>query len=117
MKQIRALHSPGKCLGRCLLGTCLLMLPLLAVGCSRSPQEKKEGTEQNFQKNQQAKVIWTCSMHPQIREDHPGNCPICGMALVPLHSHEESQTVNPGPSVSETPSAMTGQPTRRNNRK
>ena len=23
-----------------------------------------------------AKTIWTCSMHPQIREDHPGKCPI-----------------------------------------
>ena len=29
-------------------------------------------------------VIWTCPMHPQIRWDHPGNCPICGMALEPL---------------------------------
>jgi Cu+-exporting ATPase len=28
--------------------------------------------------------IWTCPMHPQIRVDHPGNCPICGMALEPL---------------------------------
>lgn len=29
-------------------------------------------------------AIWTCPMHPQIRQDHPGNCPICGMALEPL---------------------------------
>ncbi|HJP67569.1 MAG TPA: copper-translocating P-type ATPase, partial [Sphingomicrobium sp.] len=28
-------------------------------------------------------TIWTCPMHPQIRWDHPGNCPICGMALEP----------------------------------
>src|SRR5579871_4396791 len=26
-------------------------------------------------------VIYTCPMHPQIRQDEPGNCPICGMAL------------------------------------
>ena len=26
--------------------------------------------------------IWTCSMHPQIREPKPGKCPICGMTLV-----------------------------------
>ena len=25
---------------------------------------------------------YTCPMHPQIIEHHPGNCPICGMALV-----------------------------------
>jgi Cu(I)/Ag(I) efflux system membrane fusion protein len=30
--------------------------------------------------------IWTCSMHPQIRQDHPGRCPICGMDLVPAAS-------------------------------
>ena len=29
-------------------------------------------------------TIYTCPMHPQIRQDHPGNCPICGMALEPL---------------------------------
>ncbi|TAJ21704.1 MAG: efflux RND transporter periplasmic adaptor subunit [Planctomycetota bacterium] len=27
--------------------------------------------------------VWTCSMHPQIRMPNPGNCPICGMKLVP----------------------------------
>jgi Cu(I)/Ag(I) efflux system membrane fusion protein len=27
-------------------------------------------------------VKYTCPMHPQIMEDHPGNCPICGMTLV-----------------------------------
>lgn len=30
------------------------------------------------------KTIWTCSMHPQIRMDKPGDCPICGMDLIPL---------------------------------
>jgi len=28
--------------------------------------------------------IWTCSMHPQIRRDGPGKCPLCGMDLVPV---------------------------------
>ena len=28
--------------------------------------------------------VWTCSMHPQIRKDEPGDCPICGMDLIPL---------------------------------
>ncbi len=28
--------------------------------------------------------IWTCSMHPQIRQTEPGACPICGMDLIPL---------------------------------
>ena len=29
-------------------------------------------------------TIWTCSMHPQIRLEEPGKCPICGMDLIPL---------------------------------
>src|SRR6516165_166737 len=29
-------------------------------------------------------VIYTCPMHPQIRQDHRGLCPICGMTLEPL---------------------------------
>ena len=32
----------------------------------------------------QAGTIWTCPMHPEIRRDGPGPCPICGMALEPL---------------------------------
>ncbi len=30
-----------------------------------------------------AGAMYTCPMHPQIRQDHPGTCPICGMALEP----------------------------------
>jgi len=31
-----------------------------------------------------ASAVWTCPMHPEIRRDAPGACPICGMALEPL---------------------------------
>jgi len=29
-------------------------------------------------------TIYTCPMHPEIRQDHPGSCPKCGMTLEPL---------------------------------
>jgi Cu+-exporting ATPase len=29
-------------------------------------------------------ALYTCPMHPEVRQDHPGACPICGMALEPL---------------------------------
>jgi Cu(I)/Ag(I) efflux system membrane fusion protein len=29
-------------------------------------------------------TTWTCSMHPQIKQDKPGKCPICAMDLIPL---------------------------------
>ncbi|MXO73035.1 heavy metal translocating P-type ATPase [Alteraurantiacibacter buctensis] len=35
-------------------------------------------------------AIWTCPMHPQIRQNGPGSCPICGMALEPLDPLTES---------------------------
>jgi Cu(I)/Ag(I) efflux system membrane fusion protein len=31
----------------------------------------------------QAEQVWTCSMHPQVRSDEPGLCPICNMDLIP----------------------------------
>jgi Cu(I)/Ag(I) efflux system membrane fusion protein len=30
--------------------------------------------------------VWTCSMHPQIRQDKPGKCPLCAMDLIPLRT-------------------------------
>jgi len=43
----------------------------------KTEDEKKAVTESK-------KQIWTCAMHPQIRQDHPGKCPICGMELIPV---------------------------------
>jgi len=39
--------------------------------------------------------LWHCGMHPQVIQDHPGDCPICHMALTPLNS--ESSTTRGGP--------------------
>ncbi|MFD1162894.1 efflux RND transporter periplasmic adaptor subunit [Hwangdonia seohaensis] len=30
--------------------------------------------------------MWTCSMHPQIMQPEPGDCPICGMDLIPAEA-------------------------------
>jgi len=32
--------------------------------------------------DEQGRVYYTCPMHPQVKQDEPGNCPICGMKLV-----------------------------------
>ncbi len=45
-----------------------------------APSAAKQNTEAGYPKG----TIWTCAMHPQIRMDHPGKCPICGMTLIPL---------------------------------
>lgn len=36
----------------------------------------------------QSPTVWTCSMHPQIRANKPGQCPICFMDLVPVTSDD-----------------------------
>lgn len=48
-------------------------------------------------------TVYTCSMHPQIRQNEPGQCPLCGMALTPVSSNSG----NTSPFVLEmTPEAM-----------
>ena len=45
---------------------------------------------------EQARVqTWTCSMHPQIRQPNPGQCPLCGMDLIPVSSGEDEQAAGP----------------------
>ena len=49
--------------------------------------------------------IWTCSMHPQIQQNGPGQCPICGMDLIPLDNSMDSEEALPD-EVSMSASAM-----------
>ena len=49
-------------------------------------------------------TIWTCSMHPQIRKNEPGDCPICGMDLIPLENEKDSE-IDPM-AISMSPTAM-----------
>jgi Cu(I)/Ag(I) efflux system membrane fusion protein len=40
--------------------------------------------------------VWTCAMHPHVRRDKPGKCPICAMDLIPLKTvEEESDGMDP----------------------
>lgn len=34
--------------------------------------------------------IYTCSMHPEVHENHPGNCPVCGMTLIKKNSNNDT---------------------------
>ncbi|MDF1546736.1 MAG: efflux RND transporter periplasmic adaptor subunit [Bacteroidales bacterium] len=49
-------------------------------------------------------TVWTCSMHPQIRQSEPGDCPICGMDLIPLED-EQNADIDPN-AISMSPTAM-----------
>jgi membrane fusion protein, copper/silver efflux system len=45
-------------------------------------------------RSENAKTLYTCGMHPQVIQDHPGNCPICGMKLTPIRNSAETNAVN-----------------------
>lgn len=49
-------------------------------------------------------TVWTCSMHPQIRQNDPGDCPICGMDLIPLEDDQNAE-IDPN-AISMSPTAM-----------
>jgi len=51
----------------------VLLLVLVVAACKQKPLQEAK---------QQNKAYYTCSMHPQVHEEHPGNCPICGMKLI-----------------------------------
>ena len=57
-------------------------LPLALVSCKPSGSQSVQSA---------SKTLYTCGMHPQIVQDHPGDCPICGMHLEPIRK----QTANP----------------------
>jgi Cu(I)/Ag(I) efflux system membrane fusion protein len=45
--------------------------------------------EHNHSEAANANQMWTCSMHPQIMKQEPGDCPICGMDLIPAESNDD----------------------------
>ena len=46
-------------------------------------------TEHNHEAITETNQMWTCSMHPQIMQPEAGDCPICGMDLIPAESSSE----------------------------
>lgn len=62
----------------------------IAVGgrsCGEEPGE--HASPDSAHSDHEEASMWTCSMHPQIRMDEPGQCPICGMDLIPATSADD----------------------------
>lgn len=62
----------------------------LIFGGSSVTQNEKQDTEQVSASEKS--TIWTCSMHPQIKQNKPGQCPLCGMDLIPLEDDSEEDS-------------------------
>ncbi|HEY3371244.1 MAG TPA: efflux RND transporter periplasmic adaptor subunit [Prolixibacteraceae bacterium] len=57
-----------------------------------SPKAESGEEAHNHSAAEKKTEVWTCSMHPQIRMDKPGKCPICGMELILLNSNSTAST-------------------------
>ena len=78
-------------LGRTAVTAAVLALTvLLGIAIGRSGDENSVAAPESHAGHDEAGV-WTCSMHPQIRMDEPGQCPICGMDLVPGDAKTEDE--------------------------
>ena len=71
-----------KNLMRLLFALLIALLPLGLASCSK-PGESQPA----------AKTLYTCGMHPQIVQDHPGDCPICGMHLEPVRKQAAESSI------------------------
>jgi membrane fusion protein, copper/silver efflux system len=58
------------------LGLLVISASVIDLSACKNSSEKTEAVKVV------PKEVWTCSMHPEIIREHPGNCPICGMVLV-----------------------------------
>ncbi|WP_194768409.1 efflux RND transporter periplasmic adaptor subunit [Tamlana sp. I1] len=71
----------------------IIYLGLIAVGLLLGwflfgGTSQKE-TEHHHDEVTGEKQMWTCSMHPQIMQPEPGDCPICGMDLIPAETNSD----------------------------
>jgi len=53
-------------------------ITVLVLSCGTGSSKVNNSVEQT----KTAKVVYTCTMHPEVTSDKPGKCPKCGMDLV-----------------------------------
>jgi RND family efflux transporter MFP subunit len=62
----------------------ILLLAIAGPGLFATDKPQQPNTTNTITATS-GKTLYTCGMHPWIIQDHPGNCPICGMKLEPVH--------------------------------
>jgi Cu(I)/Ag(I) efflux system membrane fusion protein len=66
------------------LGVLLAIIASSTLYIKQSHRLREES-----ERRDSARMVYACPMHASVRSDHPGNCPICGMALVAVTNSKE----------------------------
>jgi len=69
--------------------TFILIIILAAVGLTMGLYIRQHYLSKPVSAKQGQHDTWYCPMHPWIKSDKSGVCPICGMTLVPSHAHHQ----------------------------
>ncbi|MGM0498242.1 MAG: efflux RND transporter periplasmic adaptor subunit [Bacteroidota bacterium] len=79
--------------GAALIAGGILIGALLfsASGDKNGDKQIEVAEEHAHDEQSEGETTWTCSMHPQVRQDEPGDCPICGMELIPADELDEDE--------------------------
>ncbi|PKP29075.1 MAG: efflux RND transporter periplasmic adaptor subunit [Bacteroidetes bacterium HGW-Bacteroidetes-18] len=77
-----------------IIGAGILILGIIMGNVFSGKDAKTPHSESEHKLEQDPETkLWTCAMHPQIQMKEPGNCPICGMELIPLESSATTEKI------------------------
>lgn len=62
--------------------------------------------DEDLQAHAEEPTVWTCAMHPQIKQDKPGKCPLCAMDLTPMRKSGSGDEVIDAAAIQMSPEAI-----------
>ena len=88
--------EPGKC------PICNMdLIPVYEKSQGQEKHQVEEPASHDDHQHQEEIDYWTCAMHPSVRADGPGKCPICHMDLIPVYkkNHEPVEEEGAGAAI------------------
>lgn len=86
----RAACAPHSFPRRLFTGIMLVATAVILASCQPTSAPNQTGDVPGIKKSERKVGYYTCSMHPQVHADKPGDCPICGMTLIPVYLADSS---------------------------
>jgi Cu(I)/Ag(I) efflux system membrane fusion protein len=92
-KTVKTGYSRRKIVILCVVALAVVLISIgIGYRLGRSGGESETYAEHELGAEEtSAAEVWTCSMHPQIRQPKPGQCPLCGMDLIPVMDSDDEE--------------------------